>query len=532
MPFGFGRKRENSSQSSNGDMFQVTIPSHARPGQTFEVQTPNGTVIQVVCPANSSPGQNLQINVPGASSQASFSSHGSGSNTRSTETQQYMVTVPPGVVGGQQFPVSIAGQQMMVVCPHNLRPGEQIQFTPPPSSRPSSAIPDTIAPRRSHTRQVSELGTGSSSSIEAGFELTSYVVTVPRGVRSGQQFYVTVNGEQLEVTCPAGAREGERIRINVPVPTFPPIQMLHAPSRRVSDLSTSLRSSQGSVESQYRVTVPTGVSGGQRFAVTINGEQIMVTCPPTAFAGEQILVKVPQASSLDQISESDDLSESAMYVVVPPNVTPGENFTALVNGEEVMVRCPPNAEPGSRVRISLPPFAEKERRSDEQDENENGKLFEVDVPSNVQPGQSFTLLANGVRVQVKCPPSAGPGHRIRFRLPRVLTEQRPRSDAAVDVQLQYNRDGWSRTIRLSDMQFQWMRVDEKGEIEDTNKISADKSAYVRHLKIKEGTESLKFREGELSLVPASEALVDSKVKGRNQRPIVTYSDIAEAQVSP
>ena len=37
-------------------------------------------------------------------------------------------------------------------------------------------------------------------------ERQAYMVTIPTGVRSGEQFRVMVNGQELMVTCPPNAR--------------------------------------------------------------------------------------------------------------------------------------------------------------------------------------------------------------------------------------------------------------------------------------------------------------------------------------
>jgi hypothetical protein len=42
------------------------------------------------------------------------------------------------------------------------------------------------------------------------------MATVPHGVRSGEQFPVLVNNQQLMVTCPPGVRPGMQVRIMVP----------------------------------------------------------------------------------------------------------------------------------------------------------------------------------------------------------------------------------------------------------------------------------------------------------------------------
>ena len=43
-----------------------------------------------------------------------------------------------------------------------------------------------------------------------------FFITVPTGVRAGQQFAVLVNGQQMSVRCPAGVRPGERVIVTVP----------------------------------------------------------------------------------------------------------------------------------------------------------------------------------------------------------------------------------------------------------------------------------------------------------------------------
>jgi hypothetical protein len=157
-------------------------------------------------------------------------------------------------------------------------------------------------------------------------------------------------------------------------------------------------------------------------------------------------------------------------------------------------------------------------------EKDPTQLFEVEVPPGVQPGQPFALLAGGVRVLVTCPVNAGPGQRIRFKLPLALTQKpKPQNEAAA-IKLSYDKDGWTRTIRVSDMKFQWVRMDDKGDVETNTRFEAEKSAYVRTLEFRPGSDP-RTRDGILSLVPANEAFVDSCIDD-----VVTYADIAEAQV--
>jgi hypothetical protein len=159
------------------------------------------------------------------------------------------------------------------------------------------------------------------------------------------------------------------------------------------------------------------------------------------------------------------------------------------------------------------------------------QLFEVEVPVGVQPGQHFAICANGVRVLVNCPSNASAGQRIRFRLPLNLTKTvaAPTNEVAL-IKLSYDKDGWQRTLRISDMKFQWVRVDNNGDLDTNTRFDLRKSAYVRKLDYQAGLDS-RLRSGTLHLVPASDALVHSTIKlPQGGGDLVTYKDIANVQI--
>jgi hypothetical protein len=218
------------------------------------------------------------------------------------------------------------------------------------------------------------------------------------------------------------------------------------------------------------------------------------------------------------------LGNGAYMVSVPDDVRGGQQFPVTLAGQTLMVTSQPNARPGSQVRV-VPPLPP----NDDDDEAEPTQLFEVQVPEGVQPGRRFALLACGMRVLVTCPVHASAGHRIRFKLPLALTQKRePTSDAAA-IKLSYHKNGWTRTIRVSDMKFQWVRVDDKGDVDNTTGFNAEKSAYVRKLEFRPGADE-RVRDADLTLVPANEAFVDSQVQGNNGETLVTYSEIADTQL--
>jgi hypothetical protein len=69
-------------------------------------------------------------------------------------------------------------------------------------------------------------------------------------------------------------------------------------------------------------------------------------------------------------------------------------------------------------------------------------------------------------------------------------------------------------------------MDDQGGV---NRFDPEKNAYVRKLQFAPG-EDPRIRSGILSFVPVSEFMVDSKVNLADNRVLVCYSDIANAQV--
>jgi len=282
----------------------------------------------------------------------------------------------------------------------------------------------------------------------------------------------------------------------------------------------------------FRFPIPENVQPGQEFQVYAGNRVVRVKCPPNSQPGQYLQITVPRYPTDNNNQQSnpslppdspnvvpvDDNNDGppAYKVTIPEGIRGGQQFTVTIQGQQVIVTCPTNARPGSQVRIVVPP-------------PEETQLFEVEVPPGVQPGASFALLAAGVRVLVTCPTNAEPGQRIRFKLPKALTTKlKPRSEA-VEIKLSYDKDGWTRTIRVSDMKFQWVRMDDNGDIDTNTRFDAEKSAYVRKLVFLPGPDD-RIRDGVMSLVPATEAVVDSRVKGNNGEVLVTYSEIADAEV--
>ena len=155
-------------------------------------------------------------------------------------------------------------------------------------------------------------------------------------------------------------------------------------------------------------------------------------------------------------------------VSVPDNVTPGEVFQVDTGNRIVKVQCPPNARPGQSLQIDIPVDHPEEGRTERRGDGPkperrerppDTQMFELVVPEGVRPGQPFALMAGGVRVLVTCPMNANEGQKIRFDLPLALTRKKTEEASKLaKIKLSYDKDGWTRTIRVSDMKVSFFLI--------------------------------------------------------------------------
>lgn len=336
--------------------------------------------------------------------------------------------------------------------------------------------------------QASPNGPGATS---VGGSTTVFRVTVPENVRPGQEFQVYAGNRIVRVRCPPDSRPGQSLQITVPI-----------------DPATA------------------GMGGGPNKGG-----------PGGAAGGGPNPNLPPDSPNVRKINEPGNMGPDAYMVTIPEGVRGGQQFPVTIQGQQLMVTCPTNARPGMSVRIVPPPPPtdvteqpnQQQQAQKKKEEKEKTQLFEVEVPKGVQPGKPFALLAGGVRVLVTCPVNANPGQRIRFKLPLALTQAPKPTNEAAAIKLKYDKDGWTRTIRVHDMKFQWVRMDDTGNVDTNKRFDPEKSAYVRKLEFRPG-EDPRLRTGVLSLVPATESYVDSKIKDERGNDVVGYAEIAEAQV--
>jgi len=318
---------------------------------------------------------------------------------------------------------------------------------------------------------------------------------------------------------------------------------------------TKRDNSGGLSTSTFRITIPSNVRPGEEFQASAGERIVRVCCPLGAYPGERLQITVslngdgtisdrdsmplqdlPQDQDSENVTRIPDQhllpgEQSAYSVQIPEGVMEGQRFSIRINGQPLSVTCPNMSRPGMTVKIVPPSTLQSSATATRPLVGRQNKTrrFEVTVPKGVKPGKPFTLIASGVRILVTCPINASIGQRIQFDLPLELVSAAnngPKS-ALSQIKLSYDKDGWTRTVRASDVTFQWTRFDERGNVEQQPRFDIDRSAYVLKLDF---LNDAPIRHGRVSLVTPEEGVVDSNIKRADGSELACYSDINNAQM--
>jgi hypothetical protein len=439
------------------------------------------------------------------------------SNNGGLPTSNFRVRVPESVRPGEEFQVYAGDQIVRVRCPMDSRPGQSLQITVPSDNNSNNTPTNDNNNNRSASDSIS----------------------MPPGSRRSNG-----NGTNNNYNNNYGMESRTSNGVGNSSTSFPsnPQTPLSSEFRNTNNNSANVRTITGSEPPAYMVSIPDGIFDGQQFPVTIRGQQLIVTCPPNASPGVSVRIvppplpedrSVPSPQDEPRLYQRNNSTNSAETEGLP-TYDLRQNGTGEESG---------GLSEQQQLQQQQQQQQQRQQQQQQSSEREKTQLFEVEVPQGVQPGVPFALLAGGVRVLVTCPSNAGPGKRIRFKLPRALTQQQVGNDAnsrqsppneMQQIKLSYDKDGWTRTLTWPEYKFRWIRMDGKGDIDADvmsghRRFHMDKSAYVRRLEFKLG-EDPRIRTGLLSLVPATESVVDSKIKAADGRDLVTYGDLSRAQM--
>lgn len=306
----------------------------------------------------------------------------------------------------------------------------------------------------------------------------------------------------------------------------------------------------------FSLTVPTGVEPGTTFQFSAGDRRgLTARCPPTSKPGDTLQIALspepethytslrmapltttddnahggakPMSSQIRKANQ-DFLEETAdtFVVNIPEQVQPGQQFIAQTpQGERFLVTCPPTAKGGQRLRIHAP-----HRELDAGNTNTsdtNTKIFQIKAPDGVRPNQVLPVLVCGKRIPITLPANVVPGQILNLKLP---VEQ-----VVGSIELSYDdkaSKGWCRTIRMSDLKFQWVCNQEGTSNVPSSPTSAlsiqqQQQAYCRRLVFLEGNDP-RMRTATLDMIPAQEVVADSELR-HHHRTLVSYATVADIQ---
>lgn len=375
---------------------------------------------------------NLSMDLPGAYS-VIHNTPSSGSRP-----QIYRVTVPHGVIPGNEFTAQAGNRRVRVVCPVSSSAGELLQITLPPES---------VTSRR-------------------------YLVAAPL-----TRTFMNANGN-------AGSDNGESdeedhlLRGNDSNGTGGAVEMLP----EIIAVNRAATSNKGTNRT-YVVTVPDNINPGDKFRAMVNGQQFIVTCPANVGPGMKVRIVATTGgihSSSNKAKENNQEAVAApklqiFQVVVPKGVRPNQPFTTVLgNGQSVLVTCPPNVNPGSKVKFQLP--VTKTRLAYKDDNGSSG------WERAIRPTD------------------------MKFQWIQVVDEDNQKKDY----------------------------VESTNSVKNSEAIDFGKMAYVRKIQYLEGNDT-RMRTGSVTLVPAQEAVVDSSYVDKNYlgtnqaRTLISHRDIENVQ---
>lgn len=537
--FNFGR----SSNASNGDNRNTQPYTSVRgnPNVSRISTYPGQRIIRGTPPsANTHSNSGVGIGVSSDSSRNTLSSiNNDSTRTVASHNNAHYVTNAPinlqNVIRGTPPSASYTQRSSMPTLPPRSNSNSTMGSFSHPSSRQSYVTPpgstnassssqsSTTSAASSTTTATSRPGAYSVSRSSTGPEQV-YRVTVPAGVVPGTEFAVHAGSRRVRVRCPPTSRPGNTLQITLPPEAVSTHKLLRAaPLTRACPDSNAMGDQ---VIDPFMRQDPQFGNGG---AKDMSQEVIQVNRNATSGGG----------------------TAETYLVTIPEGIYPGMTFNVNAGGQKFKVTCPPNAGPNSKVRIVAPTVSQNTNGSDDAEPLAAPKMqiYEVIVPQGVRPNQPFTLMANNQRVLVTCPPNVVPGQKIRFQLP---VGKQPVKKIQLSYKDNSGSSGWERTIRVTDMKFQWVRVDEKKDDEekltelsqressgarklaDMEAFDFTNAAYVRKIQFLEGNDA-RLRTGIVTLVPAQEAIVNAKLvdynyHGTNQsKTLFTYNDIAEIQ---
>lgn len=384
----------------------------------------------------------------------------------------------------------------------------------PFTSRPTAAsVPSSLPAPTALTASDPRRAGAYSVTTESHGDPDFFHLLVPPNTGAGSTFEFTTGTRRLTARCPPKARPGDTLQVAVlpePKTLFQPLKMaplttlereatggakpMEADVRRRNE-----ETAEASADS-FLVTVPDGVSEGMQFvAKTPQGRKFLVTCPGGAAARQTIRI----------LANGDEAED--------------EDLAFGREGGGMAYRSAASAASSAAAAATSTNSSSTAHKF---------KFFEIVAPPGVQPNQVLPVNVCGKRIPIQLPSSVVPGQTIKLKLPI--------QEVIDSIELAYEDTlpGWNRTIRMSDLKFQWVKSgssDKNSDGSNRRWSMSDRSikdvAFVRNLVILEGNDP-RLRTGTVDLIPAQDSVTESELVVGNHKTLVSYANVAHIQTQP
>lgn len=243
---------------------------------------------------------------------------------------------------------------------------------------------------------------------------------IPQGAQPGSTIHVPApSGATLAYQIPAGVYPGQEVEINDPTAQEQQFLEVAIPQGAPPGSTVEVNTSNGKIQ----FVVPPGTTPGTNVKIPINNNN--ATPPPAqvsnnSFANPSSDIELGNMNASSRPSyqgtqqRTGRRSLTTAQFVVPEGAIPGSvvNVPHPISGQQVLVKIPPNAQPGAVVELEF----DKHDGEPQQHEMDTVK---IQVPENFVPGDAVEVrLPDGRTLSVNFPRFAEPGHVYDIQVPK------------------------------------------------------------------------------------------------------------------
>jgi len=553
------------------ELYAVLIPNHVQPGQEFLVLFLQSYILKLKCPTTERGGGDMTAGSTGegqtllflppkrttfACTSLSQDKTEEMKHKRLLHLRQRQVATPSEDLNTRlpKNTISKVVQARFYTSP-NIQRIRNVTKLPSGIITPLTNDQHDYGPDKEEQSILSTTSSSTSKGTSVGIVSTlMFAVTVPSYIPHDTILHVTILGQALQIHCPPTKKPGEKIYLEIPNPfessTSSSLSSRTLGSSPYCDVNKSMSSNKSILTDNDTSTAALQVSviddgcGGSsssgnkasNMSRTVENEDLEEDDEEEEKSTAETSVHNPSVSDTDTTSYHVIHPE---HSVVPSTVVSNDDpLQTVVESPDLdhVITEDTSTERGpgeTRTISSSSSIAES-------DPDSSTQIFDVIIPEGIQPGGNFPfIVAENIRVFITCPLNAHPGERVRFNLPLSrlsgITDTSPmnrlfHSQSVDEIKMIYKGSRWMRPLRLSDMKFIWLPIDQDDcLLQSAHRFDIQRSAFVRKLDVRNEMSLSTHLSNIISFIPASEASMRSNICfGDDEREIFSARDIAMA----